>query len=148
MDADEEAGKFKLMLFVLIAFIVSTFFAYMELKYSTGGRTAEATVDRVAERAGRRRTTRTVYYHYRDTEGNLRNGSDDVDPNWFPPDDGKVMVQYLADTSRLAGKRNTFALVVFFGSLAAMLVGGFLFWRHVREATRPSPKPYSVPRRY
>ena len=149
MDAEEEAGKFKLMLFVVVVFLVSTFFAYLELKYSTAGKTAEATVDGVSERRTRRGgTIRVVHYHYRDTEGKLRNGTDDIGNDWSVPTGGKVNVEYLADTSRLAGNRNTVALVIFFGSLLALVVGGFLFWRHVRLAIGPARKPYKPPLRY
>ena len=149
MDADAETAKFKFMLFVVVVFLASTFFAYMELKYSTAGKTAEGTVENVSERRTRRGgSVRVVHYRYRDAEGNLRNGSDDVRRDWSIPPGGKVSVEYLADTSRLAGRRNVVALVIFFGSLLALVAGGFLFWRHVREATGPARKPYKVPQRY
>jgi hypothetical protein len=147
MDVEQETAKFKVMLVVAVVFLVSTFFAYLELKYSLGGKTAEAKVDRLSERRTRRGTTRVVHYQYRDENGQMRNGSDDVSRDWSAPASGIVAVQYLDDTSRLAGNRNTFALVIFVGSLLAMLVGGFLFWRHVREATRPTPR-YKPPNRF
>ena len=148
MDAEEETVKFKFMLIALVAFVVSGFFAYMELKYATGGKAAQATVDRVGEVPGRRgRTTTVAYYHYRDDAGNLRHGSAPLDGDFSASPGDTVAVQYLADTSRLAGQRNTFALVVFFGCLAALVIGGALFWRHVRQATRPAT-PYKVPKRF
>ena len=147
MDVENETWKFKLMLGVLVAFIVSGVFAYMELKYSTSGKTADCTFDRLVERRARRRTVHTVYYHYRDHNGQLRNGSDDVPSHWTPPDDRKLRVRYLNNTSRLEGNRNTGALVIFFGCLAALAIAGVMFWRHVREATKPA-KPYVVPKRF
>jgi hypothetical protein len=148
VDTDNETAKFKFILFVVVAFLVSTFFAYMELKYSMSGKTTQGTVDRLGEVRGRRgRTTPMVYYHYRDEAGNLRHGSSSIDGGFNADVGDKVGIQYLDDTSRLAGSRNTMSLIVFFGSLVALVVGGFMFWRHVREATRPS-KPYTVPKRF
>ena len=152
MDEENEAWKFIAGIVDVIAFIVSTFFAWMELKYATGGKTAQGTVDRVVDAYARvRRRTgqhgRTVYYHFRDASGKLRQGSDGVPLDWIRPPNGVVKVEYLQDTSRLAGNRNVGMLVLFFGSLGAVAVGGFLFWRHVREATRPSaPVPPKPPR--
>jgi hypothetical protein len=37
LDTEDETAKFKFMLFAVVAFLVSGFFAYMELKYATGG---------------------------------------------------------------------------------------------------------------
>ena len=148
MDTESETKNLKLILVAVLTFLVSAYFAYMELKYTTSGRTAEATVDSVGEARGRRgRTTTVAYYHYRDDAGNLRHGSAPLDDSHSLGSGDTVTVQYLADTSRLAGQRNTAALVIFFISFLAMLVGGFLFWRHVREATRPR-KPYTVPKRF
>ena len=148
MDTENETAKLKFLLFAVVALLVSGFFAYQELKYSTAGKTAQGTVDRIGEVRGRRgRTTTVAYYHYRDDAGNLRHGSSPLE-NDFSPDVGDtIAVQYLADTSRRAGERNTGSVVVFFACLLALAVGGFLFWRHVREATRPA-KPYKVPKRF
>ena len=98
-------------------------------------------------RGRRGRTTTVAYYHYRDDTGNLRHGSAPLDGQFSAGAGDVVPVEYLSDTSRFAGQRNTFALAVFFGCLLALVVGGFLFWRHVREATRPG-KPYKVPKRF
>jgi hypothetical protein len=148
VDTDNETAKLKFILFVGIAFLVSTFFAYVELKYSMSGKTAQGTVDRLGEARGRRgRTTPMVYYHYRDEAGNLRHGSSSIDGDFNADVGDTIAIQYLDDTSRLAGSRNTMALFVFFACLLGLVVGGFMFWRHVREATRPA-KPYTVPKRF
>ena len=148
MDTESETKNLKLILVAGLTFLFSAYFAYVELKYATSGKTAEATVDSIGEARGRRgRTTTVAYYHYRDAAGNLRHGSVPLDESHSLGSGDAVTVQYLADTSRIAGQRNTAALVIFFVSLVAMLAGGFLFWRHVRESTRP-PKPYTVPKRF
>lgn len=143
MDVEEETWKFKLMLGAVAVFLVSTLFAYVELKYAIGGKTAEGTVEGVRERIARSgRTIRTVDYRYRTADGEQRRGSADVGRNWVAPADDKLTVQYLDGTSRIAGQRNTGALILFFGSLAALLVGSFLFWRHVNQAVKPTPPRY------
>lgn len=156
MDDDTESWKFVAGLVAVLAFVASTFFAWQELKYAVAGKTATATVEQVTDiSVGRRRTVglrhydRNVHYHFRDTDGNDRRDVDWVPLNWLPPPGGTVTVQYLGDRSRLAGNRNVVGLLLFFTSGAVVLGGGFLFWRHVREATRPkatAPKP-AVPRR-
>ena len=146
MDDDSESWKFVAGLVAVVAFIASTFFAWRELKYTLAGKTATATVEEVTDiTVGRRRTVglrhhdRNVHYHFRDAAGNDRRDVDWVPLNWLPPPNGTVTVQYLDDSSRLAGNRNIVGLILFFVSGAVVLVGGYLFWRHVREATRPSP---------
>jgi hypothetical protein len=148
VDTESETAKFKFILIAAIAFIVSTFFAYIELKYAMGAKTTDGIIERLGESRGRRgRSVPMVYYRYRDDAGMLRHGSSRIGRGFNGGEGDKVRIEYLEDTSRLAGERNTGALVVFFGCLAALCVGGFLFWRHVREATRPA-KPYTVPKRF
>jgi hypothetical protein len=139
VDVENETAKLKVGLFLVILFLFSTFWAYTELKYATSSKTTEAVVDGTFDRRGRfGRVTKMVRYHYRNDQGEPRNASDSVPSDWRPPASGKVQIEYLSSTSRLAGHRNIVALVIFFGSLLAMIVGGFLFWKHVREATRPT----------
>ena len=148
VDTENETAKFKLILIVAIAFIVSTFFAYKELQYAMGGKTTDGIIERLGEARGRRgRTVAMVYYRFRDEAGTIRKDSARISRGFNGGEGDKVRIEYLDDESRLAGDRNTGALVIFFGSLAALVVGGFLFFRHVREATRPS-KPYTVPKRF
>jgi hypothetical protein len=105
-------------------------------------------VDRIGEVRGRRgRTTTVAYYHYRDDASERRQGSAPLENDFSPGEGQTFTVQYLGDTSRPAGQRNTFALVMFFACLLALVVVGILFWRYVREATRPA-KPYKVPKRF
>ena len=155
MDDDTESWKFVAGLVAVLLFIASTFFAWRELKYTLAGKTATATVDKVTDitvgtrrrAAGFRHYDRNVHYSFRDAAGNDRSDTDWVPLNWVPPPGGTVTVQYLDDSSRLAGKRNVLGLILFFTSGAVVCVGGFLFWRHVREATRPSaPAPKPAPR--
>ncbi|HEY7090280.1 MAG TPA: hypothetical protein VH518_19440 [Tepidisphaeraceae bacterium] len=137
MDPDEEARKFKIGAVVVIAFLISTFMSCQELKYSTSGKTAQATADRVYQTTSPRGVvTKHVQYHYHDEGGHLRNANDTVPNDWTPPKNETITIEYLSDTSRIAGHRNYLALTIFFASLGAMIVGGILFVRHVREATK------------
>ena len=142
VDVEQETKNFKFALIAVLVFAISAFYSCEEVKYSTGGKLADGTVDNVSESIGRRgRPVRQVHYHYRDEEGDLRKAVTPVARDWQPPADGKVAVQYLEDSSRLVGQRNMGALVMFFASLVALAVGGFLFWRHVRAATAGPRRP-------
>ena len=148
MDTDSETAKIKFILFAVVAFVVSGFFAYQELQYSMGAKTTDDIIERLGEASGRRgRRVPMVYYRYRDDAGMLRRDSCRIGSGFNGCEGDKVRIEYLEDTSRLAGDRNTGPLVIFFGCLAVLCVAGFLFWRHVREATRPA-KPYTVPKRF
>jgi len=137
MDVEHETWKLKVMLIVIVAFVVSAFVSCSELKYATSGKKTEAVIDRVSDVVGRRgQTGRQVVYHFHDQTGKLRKSSDQVPRDWVASDDQKIDVEYLEDTSRVAGHRNIGALVTFFGCLAAMLVGGTMFVLHVRRETR------------
>lgn len=137
MDIDHETWKLKVGLAIIVLFIVSAFVSCNELHYATRAKTTEATVDNVFDSTTRRGgIQRVVKYHFHDDSGRLRNATDTVDPS-FPRDIEKVQIEYLADTSRLAGHRNVLALTIFFGSLVAMVVGLTMFILHVRRETRP-----------
>jgi hypothetical protein len=149
MDAEDEAWKFKALLVVALIFVVSAFLSYVELKYMMAGRTTDATVEKVAEYASRRGGYRTVYYNYRDPAGNLRHGSDTLGRFDDAPETGDtVVIDHLDDASRLHGHRQGGALMIFFGSLFALVVGGVLFWRHIEQAVKPTSRKYTVPKRF
>jgi hypothetical protein len=138
MDVEHETRNLKLGLVLVLAFVVSAFVAYKELKFALASKTTGATLDRVYEQIGRRGSvTRRVQYHFHDDAGELRNASDSVPDNWSAPADGRLTIEYIAGSSRLAGHRNVFALVIFFACLFAMVVGVILFVRHVRQETHP-----------
>jgi len=139
MDLDQETRKFKIILFVAVVFVASSIYSCNELKYARNAKTTEATIDGIDEPTPTPRRDnglRRLRYHYHNDQGELRNASDTIDDEFVRPPSGKVMIEYLADSSRLAGHRNTGALIIFFVSLAAMLVGGVMFWQYVRKETR------------
>ncbi len=139
MDLDEETRKLKAMLFVAVVFIASCFYSCNELKYARGGKRVEGRIDDVTESVDRHgETRRQLHYHYHNDAGELRQGFDTVGDDFVRPASGKLEVEYLPGASRLAGHRNVAALVVFFLSLAAMLVGGVMFWQYVRRETKAS----------
>src|SRR3954471_1230875 len=125
MDVEQETWKLKVMLFVIVVFIVSAFVSCSELKYATSGKKTEAVIDRVSDVISRRGSRgRMVVYHFHDERGQLRKSSDTVSRDSVGLHDEKIDVEYLEDTSRVAGHRNMVAVVIFFGCLAALLVGG------------------------
>jgi hypothetical protein len=142
---ENENWKVAALLAVAALFIASTFLAWRELKFAVSGKSTAATVDRVTHigARGSRRSLRgaslsTVEYHYPDAAGALHHGSYDIEfPDTTPPVGSAVMVDYVGDTSRRTGHRNGGALMIFFGTLIALVVGGVLLGR-----------VYTVPKRY
>jgi hypothetical protein len=153
MDLEEETRLFKILLFFGLMFLVSTFFAYKELKYWLRGRTIKADLIEVRETtsSGRRRQPMLVV-EYGFTEPGAttrRRETDRVSVDWEPPTDKTVMVQYFpgTDDSRLAGHANVVAVVIFFASFAvtAFFVGRL--WMEARQAVAEKHRAHPVRRR-
>lgn len=137
--------KFKLFCAAFGAFVISFWLSFQEFQYPLWGRTTEAAVNRVydRERAGRRSggPERVASYSFQEAGAGNRDESTTVPLDWEPPSNGRVTVQYVPgakNRSRIEGQRNTGALVVFFGSLAAVAL---LILKLAREANEPVRKP-------
>lgn len=144
LDRDPEMWKFKLLLGVSAAFLISAWFVFQEFQYLLWGQKAEVTVSRVYNRETRARrgsrTERVVGYSFQDGSAGNRNESTTVALDWEPPESGRVTIQYVPgakNRSRLDGQRNTVALTIFFGTL---LAGALLIWKLACEANAPIPK--------
>ena len=132
MDLEEETWKFKLALGVGLLFLVSSFFAWRELKYLVWGTTVDATLNGVTEtqtvgRRGRSRSVIEVSYTFADRDGTPRREADLVPTDWPRPAGPTVPVQFIPgspDVSRLHGHRNVVSLVIFFTCLA--ILAGFV----------------------
>src|SRR3954454_13361875 len=118
MDLEQETRRFKLLLFFGLMFLVSTFFAYKELKYWLRGKTIRADLIDVRETTSsgrRRRPMLVVEYGFTEPGATTRRRETDrVSTDWEQPADKSVTVQYLpgTDNSRLAGHANLVAVVV------------------------------------
>lgn len=140
MDHDEEFQKFKWILFAGVAFVVSAFVSWKELRFAVWSATAEATVTGTFEvRGGRRSSPKTaVEYTFTDEVGTQRSERDDIPISWPAPLD-VVIVQYfpgVEDSSRIKGNSNPVA-VVFFVCCSGWL--GFSLFKLYREAQDPHP---------
>ena len=141
MDHREEVAKFKWLLFAGIAFLLSAYFSWHELKYAVWGATAEATIVRTFEtteagRRGTRRHIRIVEYNFANEDGARRRERDDVSLDWTVPDD-KVTVQYLPGvegSSRIKGNSNMLAVWIFLGCLAWLGFAGYRLYRQAGKA--------------
>ncbi len=138
MDADAEAAKLKFMLVVVAVFLISCYMSCQELKFATKGKLIEATVTDIKERQTRRSTVREVYYDYRREDNQIWHGHAGVSDDYSVPRGTKIQIEYTGEDTRLAGQRNWVGLSIFFISLLAMIVGGVMFWLHVRAAIKPS----------
>ncbi len=144
MDEDDDFRKIKLMGIAGLAFLISAWFSWVELKHMVWGAKAEATVSatRVVQRpGGRRRAPQMVLdvdFQYKDSStGNSVSEDLDFDSDSSIQTGDKFEVQYLpgkAESARLGG--SLIPMVFFFGSLGA------LTWAVVkmsREANSPIP---------
>ncbi len=144
MDEELELKRFKWILAAGLIFLFSMYYSYLELKYKIWGATAQATVTRTFEsvssgRRGRSTPMLAVEYTFTDSKTGARNERDDVSMDW-PVPQGTVEVEYLpgvVDSSRLKGHSNSFAVWMFFGSLAWV---SFSIYRLAQEANAPIKK--------
>ena len=131
MDTDSEVAKFKWLLIAGVAFLVSGYFSYHEIKYMTWGKVADGIVTEARQttstgRRGRRIHKLRVDYQFPDDTGaqHASYGSLAVDA---PYQSGSpIKIQYLrgaAEVSRINGEEQKWSLFVFFGSLIGMAYG-------------------------
>jgi hypothetical protein len=114
VDQDEELAKLKKFIFSGVAFIISAFLSFSELKYALFSKTAEAKVTGTHDtaetgRQGRRIPLVAVEYQFTEADGTARSERDDVPVDFPLPSGGSVAVQYypgVADSSRLVGQRS------------------------------------------
>lgn len=145
MDDENEVQKFKWLLIAILAFGISGWYSWTELRYATWGKTVDAEIVRMHEttRRSRRGITSTwlvIDYQFSEPGASVRSESDEV-PNDNPrPEGGKVAVEYVPGKpgmSRLAGHRNVIAVVIFGLTLLWLAYQGFQLFREAREASRP-----------
>ena len=133
---DDELAKFKRILFAGIAFLVSAYFSYKELKFAVWGTTADATVTRTFETKNRRTPLLAVEYTFLDEAGKSHSERDDVSLDW--PVESEIMtVQYLPgvdDSSRLAGHSNKVVVWIFLACTAWFAVSGFKLYKEANDA--------------
>ena len=120
IDKDEELAKFKWVAIIAFIFLLSTYYAWQELKFAIWGKITEGRVTRVFETAGRRRRPLlAVEYTFKDDESKWHNERDDVSISWEIPENS-VIVESLPgvpDSSRLEGHSNSLAVWIFPGLL-------------------------------
>jgi hypothetical protein len=131
VDIDDETKQFKTILCFGLLFLVSSFFAWKELKYVVWGKVVDA--DLISTRQVTTTTRRgeqvwlVVEYSFKESSGAERREKDRVSTDWSLPRGQTVPVQYLAgtDDSRLVGHRNFVAVIIFVVSFAvtAFFVG-------------------------
>jgi hypothetical protein len=139
MDVDQETAKFKWVLRFGIGLLITTFFAFGELKYFVFGTTVDATITKVQRVESRSRRSGTTYwtevnYKFADNAGNQRTGSDRMDDDWNGPREGIIPITYRGGEdgpNRLAGHYNWFGLG---GWLFFFLPTAFFFGGMVKES--------------
>jgi hypothetical protein len=139
MDADHEFAKFKLLLFGIGLFVVSTFMSCSEIRYSVWGKTVDTpTYTKQQVRVYRRRspdTTEILVKYQFDDNGKLRKEEDQVSLDYTFASPNTVRVQYIpgSDSSRLERSMQWWWLAIFGGSIGVMGFGAFKFWRFYKS---------------
>lgn len=142
MDQDEELAKLKWILAAVVAFLVTGYLSFQELKYAVWGTTAEATVTRTFETRERRRNLLAVEYTFTDTEGTSHSERDDVPSDW-PTPGPKVTIQYMPgveDSSRLEGHSSKVAVWMFLGCCLLLAFAGFKLYQMASDAVDGPPR--------
>ncbi|MFK7778754.1 MAG: hypothetical protein QM501_11670 [Gimesia sp.] len=144
-DEEEELAKLKWILIAGIAFLVTGYLSFQELKFAVWGTTAEANVTRTFEtRASRRSRLLAVEYTFTDKEGKHHSERDDVPIDW-PTPGPKVNIQYMPgveDSSRLEGHSSKIAVWIFFGCCVWLGYSGFQLYQLASEAVDGPPRRY------
>lgn len=141
MDRDD-LGAVKRIGFAGLAFLLSAYASWKEVKFMMWGATATAEVVSVQEETGgrRRRSYLAVEYRFTEADGTSRSEKDDVPTSYEVTAPGTVNVQYLpgvADSSRLEGTANNTALFVFVGSIGWVAWTLYSFYREAHAPVGP-----------
>ncbi|MBA4029493.1 MAG: hypothetical protein C0478_01030 [Planctomyces sp.] len=144
MDTDQEMQRLKGGLIILGVVLISGWFSFTELRYAVWGRQAEAVITNAEigierGRRGRETAVLNVTYSYQDQAGTQRNESESLPVDTHLSTGEKAMVSYLPGverSTRLSGRPNYFAVIMFLVSIATMI--GFIVWI-ARQANAPIP---------
>lgn len=143
IDEDAELKKMVWILIVVVAFLVTGYLSFKELKYAVWGATAEATVTNTFDTSlGRRSPLLAVEYTFTDKDGQQHSERDDVPIDW-PEPGPKVNVQYLPgveDSSRLEGHSAKVAVWMFLGCCVLLGFAGFKLYQMASEAVNGPPR--------
>lgn len=142
VDEDAEQRKAGLLIAAVVAFVISGWYSFNELKYFLWSHTVTATVTRTYEftvptRHGQSGPRLGIEYEFTDADGETRH-----DKDWVPlPSEVRgqagVDIQYLPGPegdSRLAANRSVIGPVFFVGCLLFLL---FNLAQLIREANTP-----------
>ena len=141
MNDNDEFQRLKLLLIAVVAFAISGWFSWVELKYKVWGAEAEATVDAATPverrgRRGRRIPKLDVSFHYTD-ESTQRSTSHrfDVSQDSNISHGDQFLVQYLPGVENSARQGGSIFPILFFGG--SILFMGWSLFSMAREANQP-----------
>jgi hypothetical protein len=147
MDWNRERKKLNLLVFGIVLFVVSGFYAYEEGVYFLIGRRAQATITKVSlvtttGRYGPRKHLQ-VDFAFVEPNGTKRTGDDSTSTDWVAPATGIVPVDYTPGVNgraRFAGRVKWLVLILFFCCLGVVVFFAIRLWIEASEATRPRKK--------
>ena len=147
-DMPDEAQGCFLVLAATLAFILSTFFTWQELRYRVWGEAVAGTLDEIEEVRGVRNRGWRVIFRFRDKNQQEIVRREFIPLSWTPPAGKDVVVHYIAGTDpfevRLAGTENRIAPLFFGGTLLFLFVTLGKYYLEARRALAThSPKGWS-----
>ncbi len=148
MDQDEELAKFKWILIVGIALIMTGCYSLNELRYAVWGKSVEAKLTGAKEvtkqgRRGRTSTVLRVEYQFSEAGGASRSENDEVSTDWTLPSNGSVPVQYIPSVehaSRLQGHSNMLAVYLFLACIVGAVYAIYKVSLYVNDDGSSSKK--------
>ena len=145
----KETFQLRLMLIVGILFIVSAFTSCQEIRYTTFGRTADASIVKTLRVANRRSSNLLLTYSFADLDGTRRTEEDDVSLDFQPDQDDAghniVSIQFIPGSpgaSRIPSGARWIHIAIFLIMLTALSILAVRFWidfqKHQRRMARSS----------
>jgi len=135
-NARGEFAKFQLLLFGVIAFIVSIFTSCNETRYVIWGKTVDTAVFSKQSFSGGRGQQPYLEVKYQfDDAGKARKEVDEVDPDFTFTSPVVVTIEYIPGTesSRVDGHHQKWWFGVLLASVALMAAGAVKFWRFYKS---------------
>lgn len=138
METDDNSNQFMIIGVAFIFFLLCSKVGLQEINHYCFGNITSAAITEVSEvkSTSRRASDRIeVQYVYVTNEGEERQGTDEVDVDWEPSEDG-FQISYLdgaADRSKIHGVVNYFAVICFLGCGAVFSILGLRMWLRSRR---------------
>ncbi len=137
-----DVRQVKLLLFVGIVFLFSAYYSWIEFRYLTFARQADAqvTAAEIVEHRGRRGSRYhklAVQFTFKDGSGASQSGRQELDPDTALNPGDVVAIQYIGGDTNSPRVKGTGSKVAVIGFVGSLLFAGWWLWKVAREANQP-----------